>query len=281
MILDRVRIKLDSLSSGQRAVARFLLETPREAAFLTAAQIGDRVGVSESTVIRLAFNLGYPGFPELKNDLQKVLQGQLSALERHQSYQAVGAEGNLAQRVLREDLGKAATALSQFDDSTLSHLAAAICQAPAVLIFAQRSARSLALFFESYLSWFHPAVHILDEDLYRERILASPEGSLVLGISFPRYTRRTVECLEFAYQEKKVTAAITDSLSSPLARHSQMTVTVPCPQISFIDSFVVPMSLLNALLLQVTRRMGDEARERLEKLEGIWKEDRVYQRAER
>lgn len=281
MILDRVRTKLDALSSGQQSVARFLLEKPREAAFLTAAQIGDRVGVSESTVIRLAFNLGYPGFPELKNDLQEVLQGQLSALERHQSYQAVGGGANLAQTVLREDLGKASTALSQFDDSSLDRLAEAICRAPSVLLFAQRSARALAFFFESYLSWFHPGVHLLEEDLYRERILASPDGSLVLGISFPRYTRRTVECLEFAHGEGKVTAAITDSLSSPLSRHSHITVTVPCPQISFIDSFVVPMSLLNALLLQVTRRMGDEARERLEKLEGIWKQDRVYQRAER
>lgn len=281
MLLDRIRTKMDALSSGQQLVARFLLESPREAAFLTASQIGDRVGVSESTVIRLAFSLGYPGFPELKNELQEVLQGQLSALERHQSYQAVGGDGNRAQQVLREDLGKASPVLAQFDESSLLQLAEEICKAPAVLLFAQRSAKALALYFESYLSWFHPAVQTLEEDLYQERILASPEGTLVVGISFPRYTRRTVECLAFAHGQGKKTAAITDSLSSPLARYAGTILTVPCPQISFIDSFVVPMSLMNALLLQVTDLMGEEAREKLEKLEEIWKEKRVYQRAER
>lgn len=281
MTLQRIRTKIDDLSSGQQAVARYLLEKPREAVFLTAAQIGDRVGVSESTVIRLAFTLGYPGFPELKNDLQEVLQGQLSALERHQSYQSVGVGGNLAQRVLREDLGKASPALSQFDDSTLEILAKEICDAPSILLFAQRSAKALSLYLESYLSWFHPAVQSLEEDLYQERILASSEGSLVLGISFPRYTRRTVECLAFAHNQGHRTAAITDSLSSPLARYAGTVLTVPCPQISFIDSFVLPMSLINALLLQVTDHMGDEARRRLEKLEEIWKKKSIYQRAER
>lgn len=281
MTLNRIRMKMEALSSGQQMVARYLLEKPREAAFLTAAQIGERVGVSESTVIRLAFTLGYPGFPELKNELQEVLQGQLSALERHQSYQSVGIGGNLVQRVLREDLRKASPELSQFDESSLLKLAEEICEAPAVLLFAQRSAKALAFYFESYLSWFHPAVQTMEEDHFRERILASSEGTLVVSISFPRYTRRTVECMAFAHSQGKKTATITDSLSSPLARYAGTILTVPCPQISFIDSFVVPLSLMNSLLLQVTDRMGDEAREKLVKLEEIWKENRVYQRAER
>lgn len=277
MLWEIIKGRMDRLPAGQQAVARFLLSLPREAAFLTAAQLGGQVGVSESTVIRLAASLGFPGFPELRNALRETLRDQLSALERLQIYQATGEGSNLVQRVLRQDLQRGLSALASLDDGPIEALAEALCNSPSIYLIGLRSARALVAYLGTYLSWFLPEVHYLEGDLFREQVVAARQGSLFVGISFPRYTRQTVECLTFARRQGLATAAITDSLSSPLAEVADYTVTVPSSQISYIDSFVIPIGLLNALLLRVTDRLGLRASERLERLEAVWAEAKIYQ----
>lgn len=277
MLWDKIKGRLERLPSGQQAVARFLLTRPREAAFLTAAQLGEQVGVSESTVIRFAVSLGFPGFPELRNALQEALRDQLSALERLQLYQTMGEGTNLVQSVLRQDLQRGLSSLATLDDGPIEALAQALCEAPSVYLIGLRSARALVAYFGTYLSWFLPEVHSLEGDLFQEQVVSARRGSLFVGISFPRYTRQTVECLTFAHDQGLLTAAITDSHSSPLAEGADYVVTVPSSHISYIDSFVIPMGLLNALLLRVTDRLGPLASERLQRLEEVWAKARIYQ----
>ncbi|MBL3593713.1 MAG: MurR/RpiR family transcriptional regulator [Synergistaceae bacterium] len=276
MVWEKIKVRLDRLPSGQQAVARFLLARPREAAFLTAAQLGEQVGVSESTVIRLAAALGFPGFPELRSALQETLRDQLSALERLQLYQTTGEGGNLVQRVLRQDLQRGLSALASLEDGPIERLAEALCSASAIYLIGLRSARALVAYFGTYLSWFLPEVHYLEGDLFQEQVIAAREKSLFIGISFPRYTRQTVDCLAFAHDQGLATAAITDALTSPLAEKADYVVTVPCSHVSYIDSFVIPLGLLNALLLRVTDHLGPLASERLEHLEEVWAEAKIY-----
>lgn len=281
MLWKTIKGRMDRLPSGQQSVARFLLNRPRDAAFLTAAQLGEQVGVSESTVIRLAASLGFPGFPELRSALQEALRDQLSALERLQLYQTMGEGTNLVQSVLRQDLQRGLSALASMDDGPIEALAQALCEAPSVYLIGLRSARALVAYFSTYLSWFLPEVHSLESDLFLEQVVAARKGSLFVGISFPRYTRQTVQCLAFARSQGLPTAAITDSLVSPLVEQADYVVTVPSSHISYIDSFVIPMGLLNALLLRVTDRLGPLASERLQLLEATWATAKVYQETTR
>ncbi|HPZ75946.1 MAG TPA: MurR/RpiR family transcriptional regulator [Thermosynergistes sp.] len=271
-----IQERLGDLPPGQAEVARFIAQNPQEAAFLTAAQIGLRVGVSESTVIRLAMALGYPGFPEMKAALAGQVRDQLSTLERLHRYDETSVEPSLLRRALREDMSNLSGALLSVDEEALEALTSAIVQAKETYILGLRSAHSLAYYLWFYLSWFLPHVQLLERETIWERITQGTSETLFVGVSFPRYTRLTVEALEAARAKGLSTAAITDSSVSPLAAYAQIVLAISSKPISFIDSFSAPMSVLNALILCVVEKCKDHAEERLEELEHIWRERKIY-----
>jgi DNA-binding MurR/RpiR family transcriptional regulator len=271
-----IRERLSTLPPGQAEVARFIAQNPQEAAFLTAAQIGFRVGVSESTVIRLAMALGYPGFPEMRTAIAGQVKDQLSTLERLHRYDETSVDSSLLRRALREDMGNLSGALLSVDEGALEALSSAIVQAKETYILGLRSAHSLAYYLWFYLSWFLPHVQLLGRENIWERIAQGTPETLFVGMSFPRYTRLTVEALEAARAKGLSTAAITDSLVSPLATCAQIVLAIPSKPISFIDSFSAPMSVLNALILGVVGKCKDCAEERLEELERMWQERQIY-----
>ena len=170
MIQRLIQERLGDLPPGQAEVARFIAQNPQEAAFLTAAQIGLRVGVSESTVIRLAMALGYPGFPEMKAALAGQVRDQLSTLERLHRYDETSVEPSLLRRALREDMSNLSGALLSVDEEALEALASAIVQAKETYILGLRSAHSLAYYLWFYLSWFWPHVQLLGRETIWERI---------------------------------------------------------------------------------------------------------------
>lgn len=276
MIQKLIRERLSTLPPGQAEVARFIAQNPQEAAFLTAAQIGFRVGVSESTVIRLAMALGYPGFPEMRTAIAGQVKDQLSTLERLHRYDETSVDSSLLRRVLREDMGNLSGALLSVDEGALEALSSAIVQAKETYILGLTERSFPRLLSVVLPVLVLPHVQLLGRENIWERIAQGTPETLFVGMSFPRYTRLTVEALEAARAKGLSTAAITDSLVSPLAACAQIVLAIPSKPISFIDSFSAPMSVLNALILGVVGKCKDCAEERLEELERMWQERQIY-----
>ena len=275
MLRECIASRLHEMTPGQKLVANYILEYSLEAAFLTASQLGERVGVSETTVIRLAHLLGFSGYQQLRSAMTNLLMDRLSTLERLRDY-ASTQEHDFFERALRKDLETLTLTLSSISSDDLKNLGAAIATAECVYLAGHRSSFSLAYYLSFYLSWILPNVKNVSSDMPFEMLANAPKKSLVLGISFPRYSTWTVQVLETASELGLVTACLTNDLASPLAVLSEYVLDVPYKPISFIDSFAAPMSVLNCLILSVAQQLGDDVTKKLGILEKRWREDDVY-----
>lgn len=276
MLKKRIETSMEKLSDGQIAAARFILKKPKEAAFLTASQLGNQVGVSESTIIRLAGTLGFSGYPEMKKAIQRYLLDNLSTLERYRDYKKESKEKDFLERVTESAQNTIALTLGQVDRKAITIMSNQILKAPSVFIFAQKSSYALAYYFSYYLSWFLPNTQLLDSHLAYERIVNCDKRTLAVGISFPRFTRWTTELLDFAHKEGIKTGAITNDFDSPLARVSDYVVSVPYNPVSFIDSFTAPLCVINAIIISVAHEIGEDSNRKLTNLERIWDERDIY-----
>ena len=280
MLKKMIAKKMEKLTPGQRETARFLLENPKEAAFLTASQVGERVGVSESTVIRLASAIGFDGYPALRSAVKDLLMERLTTLERRGEYSSQEA-GSLFHKAIESDIDALGSVRSTVDVEAIERLGREIAGAKSVLVVGHRSSRTLAYYLFHYLSWLFPNVELLDSETGLEKMTVAGEKTLVIGISFPRYTTWTVEMLEYAKKRNLKVAAITNDYSSPLASPSDLVITAPWNPLSFIDSFTAPLCVINCVILAAALTLGEEARNKLAKLEEVWKRRAVYREKER
>jgi DNA-binding MurR/RpiR family transcriptional regulator len=267
---------LSTLPPAQRKIAEYMLENKLESIFLTALQIGKNAGSSEASAIRLASNLGFSSFPEFIKSLQEEAKDQLSTIGRLQMHKLKPQTGGMVARIINSDLEQAGLTLSTVNDESIKNLAAKICSSEAIFIIGLRSTRSLSVYMEYYLSWFFSNVFLPTTDTIGNNLVSAPKNSIVIGISFPRYTRQTVECIALAKKNKFLTAAITDSPFSPLAKAADMSIISPCAHIAHIDSLLIPMGLINTLLIQVAEQLGPKALKRLKELEKSWADRSVY-----
>ena len=275
---QKIMEHLETLPSAQKNIASYMLSNKEKSIFMTAAELGYNAGSSEASAIRLASTLGYANFPDFIKSLQLEAQSQLSTIGRLQLHKLLPDEGGYVAGVIARDLELAKYYLKANgdNDKALKLLAAEICEAGAVYLIGLRSTRCLVQYMEYYLSWFFPKIFIPSYENLGNYLTAAPKNSLTLGISFPRYTRQTVECIAFAKSNGFKTAAITDSMNSPLAREADMAVIAPCSHIAHIDSLLIPIGLINALLIQVAEYMGPTALRRLGELEEIWEMRDIY-----
>ena len=267
---------MEKLPKAQRAVAEYMLDNRSESFFMTSQQLGARSGTSEATVIRLAIALGFSGFPDFKEALQVEAKDQLSTFGRLQEHRLKVITGNLLSNVISNEIEEAAEDLGSSEDGEIRALAVAICEADAVYLVGLRSARSLATYLQFYLSWFFPNIYVPESDYIESYLVSAPKKSLIVGISFPRYTRLTVECVLQAGRMGLRTASITDSHASPLAEVADISVTAPCEHVAYIDSLMIPLGMANAILLEVTNQLGQVALDRLSELESVWASGSIY-----
>lgn len=277
MSWDVIKKNLDNLPRAQKKIALFMLDNQATSIFMTAAELGEQASASETSAIRLADTLGYANFPDFLKDLREEASDQLSTLQRLRSHRNKQIADSLISSVINTELAQyECIGGSLSNDTEINRLAKEICEAPAVYIVGLRSTRSLAVYLEFYLSWFFSKIFVPGIENIDNHFIAAPKNSLVLAMSFPRYTRRTVEILAFAKRLGLKTAAITDSLSSPLVRISDISVFAPCTHIAHIDSLFIPMGLINTLILRISDEMGTQALERLEQLEAYWEKSNTY-----
>ncbi|MDK2882645.1 MAG: hypothetical protein PWP58_981 [Bacillota bacterium] len=268
----RIKRAFNDLSGAQRNLAEFLLNNYEQAAFLTAARLGALVGVSESTVVRFAYTLGYQGWPELQGVLQEKVKNRLSTADRLRlSAAEAGTEESVAREILTTDLENLRRTLQELSDAEFNAAVDAIIAAADIYVLGSRSAYCLALFLAFYLQMVGKRVRVVPQgvsSIFEELAMVRPED-LVIGISFPRYSRLTVEGFAYARDRGAKTLALTDSILSPLAPLADITLMAQSNLGSFIESFAAPLSMINALVTAVGRRDKEKTLACLDELEAI------------
>jgi len=271
-------IKSMPLSDKKKQVAKYIADNYIEAAFLTAAELARRSSVSEPTVIRLAVDLGYAGFPEMRSALQDKVQGKLTTLSRLKGSHRFKASKNPAVQSLVTDMKNLENTLHNINVRTLNRVVNRIVQADRVIILGYKMSSCLAQFFQMALkkSIDNTIAVTTSPGQFQEELVFTTEKSVVIAISFPRYTTAVVRNFRMAKQQGVTTIAITDSELSPLVDHATDYLLARCDFVSYIDSFAAAMSLLCAIATAVSIKSEDETLPRLEELEELWEKNEVF-----
>ena len=278
-LLVRIDAKMSTFSKGQKLIAEFIEQHYDRAAFLTASKLGALLGVSESTVVRFATELGYGGYPELQKAMQEMIKDKLTSVQRIDVTAAKIGEGSVLDTVLSQDILKIRRTLEETSREDFDRAVESVINAENIYIFGVRSSSSLAGFLGYYFDLILGNVHIVTDSsrsgMY-EALLRISDKDAIIGISFPRYSRTAAEAMTFAKSRGAATIAITDSLLSPLAQSAESVLIARSDMASVVDSLVAPLSLINALIVATVIKKKDDVKETFSVLENVWNEQGVY-----
>ena len=282
-ILHILEERMDTFSKGQRRIARFILDHYDEAAAMTASRLGKLAGVSESTVVRFASELGYDGYPSMQRALQEILRGRLTSTQRIQAAGSLLAGHDVLGAVLQSDIEKLREVVSQADRRAFAGVVDKIQAARHVYILGARSSTFVAGYLNFYLHLLMENVTLVQAsaagEIFEQLFRVGP-GDVMIAISFPRYSSVTVNTVKFAKARGATIVAITDNQRSPVYRMSDAALLAPSEMISFVDSMVAPLSLINALVVALAGRLGRDAAATFSQLESIWNEYGVFGKAD-
>lgn len=280
-VLAVINSSFDTFSKGQRRIAKYILENYDKAAFFTASRLGEETGVSESTVVRFASELGYDGYPAMRKALQEMITNRLTSVQRIEVTRSIINEKDILTSVLSSDIEKVRATLEEIDRDEFEKVVDAIIQADHIYVVGMRSSSSLANFMGFYLNMLFPNVHVVNEsyasDLF-EQIMRINKNDILIAMSFPRYSRKTLSAIKFARDRVVPVISITDTETSLAARLSTMRLYAKSNMLSFVDSLVAPLSLINAIIVAVADRSEGDLLEKFSELENIWAEYQVYEK---
>ncbi|MCX7843168.1 MAG: MurR/RpiR family transcriptional regulator [Clostridia bacterium] len=282
-LFRRIQENSKDFSKGQRLIANYITNHYEKAAFLTAAKLGEVVGVSESTVVRFAIELGYDGYPKLQKVLQELIKSKLTSVQRIEVTSNRISEDNILKSVLQSDMDKIKITLEEIDQTSFNNVVESLLSAKRIYILGVRSSAPLASFLGFYFNLVFDnirLVHTTSVSEMFEQIIRVSEGDVVIGISFPRYSKRTIKAMDFVKTQGSTVIAITDSKESPLYHIADHSLIARSDMASFVDSLVAPLSVINALIVAVGMRKKNEVYNIFEKLETIWDEYQVYEKNE-
>ena len=282
-ILAHIQSEMKGFSKGQKRIANYILDSYDKAAFMTASRLGKTVQVSESTVVRFAAELGYDGYPAMQKALQEMIRNKLTAVQRIEVSNDRMSNHDILPVVMHADAENIRMTLEEVDRGTFDAAVEAILSARKVYILGVRSAYALSSFLGFYFNMMLEnvvVVHTNSSSELFEQILRIGEGDVILGISFPRYSKRTLKAMGYAKERGATAVAITDSQASPLAGIADHTLFAKSDMVSFADSLVAPLSLVNALIAAVSRKKGAEVESTFRALEQIWDEYQVYEKTD-
>ena len=277
-LMRAIQVKFPRLSKGQKLIAEYILKHYDKAAFMTAAKLGTSVGVSESTVVRFANELGFSGYPKLQKSLQELIKNKLTTVQRIELSNDFITQENALKGVLKADMENIRATLDKINHKTFEDIVNSLFKAKKIYIIGLRSSSALAEFLAFYLNLILDNVKVVAygvSDIF-EQMLNVSEEDVVIGIGFPRYTTRTIEALAFAKSRNANVVAITDSLLSPIAAKADYTLIAQSNMASFVDSLVAPLSVINALIIAVGLREKEKISSTFSTLEEIWEEYQVY-----
>ena len=278
-IESRIREKLPTFSKGQRKIATAILESYDKIAYMTAARLGEMVDVSESTVVRFALELGYDGYPELQRAVQDCLRNRLTFNQRIRVSDERYGESDILESVLASDVARIRYTLEKIDRASFDAAVDAIVSARHIYIIGVRSSASLASFFHFNLGMIFDNVKFVQPTSSGEvfeQMLDIGEGDAVFAISFPRYSTKIINAVRYAHAQGATVIALTDTCQSPIAERAHHVLTAQSDMVSFVDSLVAPMSILNAILVAITKKCQEQVTARFDRLEHIFDEYDVY-----
>ena len=274
-LLKIIETAMPTLSKGQKRIAAFIENHYDKAAYMTAAQLGEEVSVSESTVVRFALQLGFDGYPALQRSVQETVRRRLTSLQRIEVTNKRLGDASILDAVLASDADKIKYTGEHIDRAAFDRAVEAILNARAIYIIGMRSSSALAEFMNYYLSYMFEDVRLIrttsGSEIF-EQLLRMEKDDVILAISFPRYSSRIVNAVEYAHQTDARVVAITDSENSPIAKNAHAVLT-------FVDSLVAPLSIINALLAAVAQKKQAELSATLTKLEHVWDTFNVYNKS--
>ena len=282
-ILNKIDALYTKLSKGHKKIADYIMVNYDKAAFMTAAKLGATVGVSESTVVRFAAELGFSGYPALQSDLQELIRSKLTSVQRMQSASVRIAQDEILETVLNADSAMIKATLDQTSKENFNQAVAAINKARNIYILGVRSAATLANFLAFYFRPVYDNVVLVDSARASEvfeQLFRIDERDICIAISFPRYSNQTINALHFIHDKGATVISITDSELSPIAKFADCLLIARSTMASFVDSLVAPLSLINALIVAATFNRRSEVYDNLNKLEKIYDEYNIYNKQE-
>ncbi|MDR3278540.1 MAG: MurR/RpiR family transcriptional regulator [Oscillospiraceae bacterium] len=280
-ILSVIEAASGGFSKGQRSIAKFITENYDKAAFMTAGKLGQVVNVSESTVVRFAQELGCGSYPEMRRALQDMVRSRLTSVQRIRVAKELLESGDILSHVLSSDIEQIRVTLEETNTADFDEAADAIVRARNIYIFGLRSSSALASFMGFYFNLLFENVHVVGESSVSEvfeQILRISAGDVFIAVSFPRYSRRTLRAMRYARDMGAKVLGVTDNDASPVAKLADIALYAKSDMISFLDTLVAPLSLVNALIVAVSVKTGGDLYSTFERLERVWDEYEVYEK---
>lgn len=280
---NRINDAYGKLSKGQKLLATYITDNYDKAVFLTAAKLGEVVGVSESTVVRFATHLGYKGYPEFQNALEELVRNKLNSIQRMEVTYGRISQSKILESVLKSDAEKIHSTLDKIDQNAFELAVDTILHAKHIYIIGIRSCAPLANFMAFYFTLIFENVHLIQtsssSEIFEQMVRIGKED-VIIGISFPRYSMRTLKAMEFANNRSAKVITLTDSVHSPMNLYSSCNLIADSDMASIVDSLVAPLSVINALIVALCMKKQGEVAKTLEMLEDIWDEYQVYENDE-
>ncbi len=278
-LLTRIDLQMNTFSKGQKRIAAYIEEHYDKAAFMTASKLGETVGVSESTVVRFATEIGYDGYPKLQKAMQEMIRDKLTSVQRIEVTSTRIGDNDVLASILNQDIDKIRRTLEETDHNHFERAVKSIVNAKTIYIFGVRSTASLAQFLGYYLQLMFDNVRIITTTSHNqtyEQMFRISKDDVLIGISFPRYSNMAVDAMRFARDRGADVIAITDSMISPLVANADHILLARSDMASIVDSLVAPLSLINALIVAAVLERKDEVSETFRQLEEVWNSQEIY-----
>ena len=277
-LMKLIQIKFPRLSKGQKLIADFILKNYDKAAFMTAAKLGDSVGVSESTVVRFANALGYSGYPKLQDALQEVIKNKLTTVQRVDMVKEFNDDSAILKKIVKSDMDNIKDTLEEIDEKAFEEAANRILKAKRIYIVGMRSSFTIAQYLGFYLGIILDSVHVIRTDMGDafEQVVKINEDDVLIAISFPRYSKKSYQIVSYAKEKGAHIVSLTDSPFAPVASFTDNLLLVKSNMVSFVDSLVPALSIANALIVSVGMKEKEDIKQHFDDLEAIWEKYSVY-----
>lgn len=278
-IISRIEEGYGKMSKSHKAIAAFITDHYEQAVFMTAAKLGETVGVSESTVVRFASGIGYDGYPEFQKELEDWVKDKLNTVQKIGAKYGKSTQSEILTSVLHADIEKIQDTIEHLDGTFFEMAVDTILEAETIYVLGMRSCEPLASFLHFYLNMIRGNVVLLSSTSISEifeQMIRIGERDAIVGISFPRYSMRTLKAMEFANDRNAKVIAITDSVHSPMNLYSSCNLFARSDMVSIVDSLVAPLSVINALVVALCLKRPKDVKNNLEQLEQAWNNYQVY-----
>ncbi|EQG02983.1 helix-turn-helix domain, rpiR family protein [Clostridioides difficile 6041] len=278
-LISNIQSQYTRLSKGQKLIAQYILNNYDKVAFMTACKLGETVGVSESTVVRFANALGYSGYPKLQAALQELIKNKLTTVQRVEMAHDYSDDFAILNKVLKSDIDNIRSTLEEIDERAFKEASNKLLRARKIYILGMRSSFVVAQYLGFYLDIILDNVHIIRMDMGDafEQIVRINEEDVIVAISFPRYSKKSYQIVNYAKEKGAHVISLTDSLFAPVASLADNSLLVKSNMASFVDSLVPALSISNALAISVGMKEKEDIKQHFDDLEQIWKRYSVYE----